>query len=55
LELDDVYWTEKGLVSVQITLGLTALLGALAIGLRFLQRGEARVLVETPAGSPLPA
>ena len=44
LELDDVYWSEKGLVSVQITLGLVALLGALAIGLRFLQRGEARVL-----------
>ncbi|MFL5894579.1 MAG: hypothetical protein ACJ76Z_05635 [Thermoleophilaceae bacterium] len=46
LELDDVYWTEKGLVSVQITLGLTALLGALAIGLRFLQRGEEQVLPE---------
>ena len=44
LELDDVYWTERGLLSVQITLGLVALLGALAIGLRFLQRGEDRVL-----------
>ena len=44
LELDDVYWTRQGLVSVQITLGLIALLGALAIGLRFLQRGEAEVL-----------
>jgi len=44
LELDDVYWTRRGLVSVQITLGMIALLGALAIGLRFLQRGEAEVL-----------
>jgi len=44
LDLDDVYWTERGLVSVQISLALTALLGALAIGLRFLQRGEATVL-----------
>jgi hypothetical protein len=44
LELDDVYWTEEGLLSVQIGAGLVALLGALAIGLRFLQRGEERVL-----------
>jgi hypothetical protein len=50
LELDDVYWTEEGLVGVQITLGLVALLGALAIGLRFLQRGEQRVLVEATPG-----
>ena len=44
LELDDVYWSEEGLVSVQITAGLVALLGALAIGLRFIRRGEERVL-----------
>jgi hypothetical protein len=44
LELDDVYWTEEGLLGVQIGAGLVALLGALAIGLRFLQRGEQRVL-----------
>jgi hypothetical protein len=45
LQLDDVYWTEEGLLSVQLTAGLVALLGALAIGLRFLRRGEERVLV----------
>jgi hypothetical protein len=44
LKLDDVYWTEEGLLGVQIGAGLVALLGALAIGLRFLQRGEQRVL-----------
>ena len=44
LELDDVYWTREGLVSVQITLGLIAAMGALAVGLRFLQRGEEEVL-----------
>jgi hypothetical protein len=44
LQLEDVYWTEEGLLSVQIGAGLTALLGALAIGLRFLQRGEQAVL-----------
>ena len=44
LELDDVYWTEEGLLSVQIAAGLASLLAALAIGLRFLQRGEERIL-----------
>ncbi len=44
LELDDVYWTREGLVSVQITLSVTALLGTLALGLRFLRRGEELVL-----------
>jgi len=44
LELDDVYWTEDGLLSVQIGAGLVGLLGALAIGLRFLRRGEEHVL-----------
>ena len=44
LELDDVYWTEEGLLGVQIGAGLVGLLGALAIGMRFLRRGEERVL-----------
>jgi hypothetical protein len=44
LELDDVYWTEEGLLSAQIGFGLAGLLGALAIGLRFLRRGEESVL-----------
>jgi hypothetical protein len=47
LELDDVYWSEDGLLSVQIGAGLGGLLGALLLGLRFLRRGEERVL--TPA------
>ena len=44
LELDDVYWTREGVLGVQITLAVTALLGALALGLRFLRRGEEAVL-----------
>ena len=44
LELEDVYWTEEGLVGVQIGAGLVGLLGALAIGLRFLRSGEQQVL-----------
>jgi hypothetical protein len=44
LELEDVYWTREGLLSVQITLAVTALLASIALGLRFLRRGERIVL-----------
>ena len=44
LELEDVYWTKEGLLSVQITLAVISLIGALALGLRFLRRGEDLVL-----------
>lgn len=44
LELDDVYWSERGIVSVQITLIAMLLLSGLVLGLRLLRRGEAAVL-----------
>jgi hypothetical protein len=44
LELDDVYWTREGLVSVEITLAVIALLAALALGARVMRRGEQIVL-----------
>jgi hypothetical protein len=44
LELEDVYWTPEGLVSVQIAMATMALLAALALGARFLRRGERLVL-----------
>jgi hypothetical protein len=44
LQLEDVYWNEEGVVSVQITLAAISLLAALGLGLRLLQRGEQRVL-----------
>jgi hypothetical protein len=47
LELEDVYWSREGLLSVQITLAVIALLGALTLGLRVLRRGE-RVVLEQP-------
>jgi hypothetical protein len=50
LELEDVYWTREGLLSVQITLSVIAVLASLALGLRFLRRGE-RVVLEG-AGDP---
>jgi len=48
LQLDDVYWTEEGVVSVQITFTTLAILSALLLALRVLRRGEAEVL--PPAG-----
>jgi hypothetical protein len=44
LELDDVYWSREGILSVQITLAVTALLASMALGIRFLRRGEREVL-----------
>jgi hypothetical protein len=51
LDLEDVYWSREGLLSVQITLTVIALLGALALGLRFLRRGEEVVLFPEPSSS----
>jgi hypothetical protein len=47
LDLEDVYWSREGLLSVQITLAVMAMLGALALALRFLWRGEQVVLEPT--------
>jgi hypothetical protein len=44
LELEDVYWSREGLLSVQITMAVAALLASVALALRFLRRGERAVL-----------
>jgi hypothetical protein len=44
LELEDVYWTREGVLSVQITLAAMALISATVLGARFLRRGEEVVL-----------
>lgn len=46
LTLDDVYWTEEGIVSLQVSLTALLLLALAAIGVRQLRRGEREVLVE---------
>jgi hypothetical protein len=46
LELEDVYWSREGLLGVQISLAVAALIGALSLGVRFLRRGEELVLDE---------
>ena len=43
LRLDDVYWTEEGIVSVQITLAALALLSSATLVRRALRRGERRL------------
>jgi hypothetical protein len=56
LEFEDVYWTREGLLSVQLSLGLAALLGATILGLRMLRRGERqsleRGLIPNPEVTP---
>lgn len=48
LELDDVYWSEEGVLSLQITSAVTALLASIALASRFLRRGEQVVLEGNP-------
>lgn len=50
LELEDVYWTEQGVVSVQITLAAIAVLAAVELTRRVLRRGEAHVLAPNATG-----
>ena len=42
LDLRDVYWTREGVVSLQVSFGLTAILAATLLGLRIFRRGERR-------------
>lgn len=46
LDLRDVYWTRQGLLSVQVSLGVTAILAATILGLRMLRRGEEKGVEE---------
>ena len=43
MELNDVYWSDEGILSIQVTLGTTALLALLILALRLLARGERQV------------
>jgi hypothetical protein len=43
LDLRDVYWTPEGVLSVQVSLGLSAILGGTILAFRILRRGERRV------------
>ncbi len=43
LDLRDVYWSEEGVLSLQVTLAAASFLAAAILGMRMLQRGETRV------------
>ena len=51
LELDDVYWTEEGVLSLQVSFGAIGMLAAGALAVRLLRRGESSVGL-TPAPAP---
>ena len=54
LDLRDVYWTREGLLSVQLSLGATAILSIAILTQRMLRRGERRQEEEglIPPGRP---
>jgi hypothetical protein len=51
LDLEDVYWSREGVLSVQVSLGLAATLGGTVLAMRMLRRGERR----TEAAGVIPA
>jgi hypothetical protein len=53
LDLRDVYWTREGLLSVQLSLGATAILSIAIITLRMLRRGEAQLLEDADVAAEL--
>lgn len=44
LDLRDVYWSREGLLSVQVSLGVSAMLAATILAMRMLRRGEDRAV-----------
>jgi hypothetical protein len=46
LDLRDVYWTREGVVSLQVSFGLAAVLAVTLLGLRMLRRGEEKGIEE---------
>lgn len=55
LELEDVYWSEEGVLSLQISFAAMAVLAALALGVRLTRRGEPFVLATTSRGAAAPS
>jgi hypothetical protein len=55
LDLRDVYWTQEGVLSVQVSCGLAATLAGTILALRMLRRGEERVAAAGRIPAPSPA
>ncbi len=54
LKLDDVYWSEEGIVSVQISLAALGLLSATTLARRVLRRGERQLELRAAGAEPTP-
>jgi hypothetical protein len=52
IELEDVYWSKEGVLSIDVGFGATTVLAILALVIRLVRRGEGLVL---PAGPAAPA
>ena len=52
LELEDVYWSEEGVLSLQLSFATMAFLAALALAVRLVRRGESFVLPPMPGHLP---
>lgn len=52
LDLRDVYWTREGLLSIQLSLGATAILSIAILTQRMLRRGELRQVEEGRIPAP---
>jgi hypothetical protein len=52
LELEDVYWSEEGVLSLQLSFAAIVLLSLLALAVRLLRRGERVVLAPAERGAP---
>jgi hypothetical protein len=55
LDLRDVYWTREGLLSIQLSLGATAILSIAILTQRMLRRGEQQKLAAGEIPPPAPA
>jgi hypothetical protein len=55
LRLDDVYWSEEGIISVQITLAALSLLSAAWLARQALRLGERRLATPPPRAAADPA
>ena len=54
LDFEDVYWTPEGILSVQLSLGASALMAGTILGLRMLRRGEQEAVAQDAIPAPEP-
>jgi hypothetical protein len=53
IELSDVYWSDRGALSIDVSLGMVTTLACLALIVRLVRRGEA-TLLGSPGAEPSP-